>query len=174
MSIYRGQGLKNSIAFVLGVAAATTILGIIAALAGRVVGELGSPVRYAVAAVPLFMGLHLLGWLRVPIGSLPRRVARNGWIGAFGAGFPLSLALAPCGTPVLASVLSYVAYKGSILFGATLLFFYGVGSGVPVMLVGTAAGRVVTRFEGAGYGLWSERTSGTALVALGLYLVWRA
>ena len=65
----QAQGLRNPIAFIFGMAAATTVLGIIAALAGRVVGQFGSGVRYAVAAVPLIMGLHLLGWIRLPISG---------------------------------------------------------------------------------------------------------
>jgi len=51
------------VALVFGVAVATTVLGIVAALAGRIVGQLGSGVRYAVGAVPVVMGLHLLGWV---------------------------------------------------------------------------------------------------------------
>ena len=74
----KGRGLTNAIAFAFGIAAATTTLGVIAALAGSVVGQLGSGARYAIAAVPLLMGLHLLGWLRLPIGTLPQRVIRNG------------------------------------------------------------------------------------------------
>lgn len=165
---------KNSIALVFGIAAATSVLGVIAALAGRIVGQLGSSVRYAVAAIPLVMGLHLLGWVRLPINSLPRRVIGNGWLGAFGAGVLLALALTPCGTPVLASVLSYVAYRGSVIHGATLLLLYGLGWGVPMVLVGTAAGQLTARLEKAGYSLWAERISGTALLALGLFLIWRA
>jgi cytochrome c-type biogenesis protein len=172
--VVNGSGLKSAIAFVFGIAAATTVLGVIAALAGRVVGQLGSGFRYAIAAIPLIMGLHLLGWLRLPIGTLPQRAIRNGLMGAFGAGFLVSLALTPCGTPVLASVLSYVAYKASVVYGAILLFLYGIGSGVPVVLVGTTAGQITAKLERAGYGLWTERISGTALLALGLFLLWRA
>jgi len=58
--VVNGSGLKSAIAFVFGIAAATTVLGVIAALAGRVVGQLGSGFRYAIAAIPLIMGLHLL------------------------------------------------------------------------------------------------------------------
>jgi cytochrome c biogenesis protein CcdA len=54
-------GVRSSIAFLLGIAAATTALGIIAALAGQIVGQLGSGVRYIVAAVPLVMGLICSG-----------------------------------------------------------------------------------------------------------------
>ena len=170
----KGRGSRNAIAFAFGIAAATTTLGVIAALAGRVIGQLGSGVRYAIAAVPLLMGLHLLGWLRLPIGEFPQRVIRNAWMGAFGAGFLLSLALTPCGTPVLASVLSYAAYKASIVQGAIVLFAYGVGSAIPVVLVGTTAGRLTSKLEKSGYSLWAERISGTALLTLGLFLVWRA
>lgn len=170
----QSRTFKNSIALVFGVDVATTVLGVVAALAGRIVNQLGSAVHYAVAAVPLVMGVHLLGWVRLPINSLPRRVIGNGWLGAFGAGVLMALVLTPCGTPVLASVLSYVAYRGNIIYGAALLLLYGIGWGVPMVLVGTAAGQLTTRLEKAGYGLWAERITGTALLALGLFLVWRA
>ena len=158
----------------LGISAATTTLGVIAALAGRIVGQLGAGFRYAIAAIPLLMALHLLGWFRLPIRSVPQRVVRNSWLGAFAGGFLLALALTPCGTPVLASVLSYVAYKATVAHGAILLFLYGIGSAIPVVLVGTTAGQLTAKLESAGYGLWAERISGTALLTLGLFLIWRA
>lgn len=172
--IVKARGLQNAVAFVFGIAAANTLLGIGAALTGRIVGQLGPAIRYAVAVVPLVMGLHLIGWLRLPIGILPRRVIQNGWLGALGAGFLLSLALTPCGTPVLVSVLAYVAYKGSILRGALLLFLYGMGAAIPAVLVGTTADRLKMNMEKAGYGLWTERITGGATIALGLFLLWKA
>ena len=66
----QSRAFKNSAALVFGVAVATTVLGVVAALAGHIVGQLGSCVRYAVAAVPLVVGLHLVGWIRLPINSL--------------------------------------------------------------------------------------------------------
>lgn len=169
----RGSGLKRPIAFVIGMAAATTILGVIAASAGEVIGRFGAGFHYAIAAVPLIMGLHLVGWFRLPLGNLPHRVVQNGFLSTFGAGFLLAVALSPCGTPVLASVLSYVAYKGSVSRGAILLGLYGVGSAIPVVLVGAGAGHLTARLEKAGYGVWAERISGTALMALGFLLVWQ-
>lgn len=62
----------------------------------------------------------------------------------------------------------------SVIFGAVLLFIYGVGSGVPAVLVGTTAGLLVTKLENTGYGLWAERISGSALLAFGLFLIWEA
>jgi hypothetical protein len=43
--------------------------------------------------------------------------------------------------------------------------------GLPVVLVGTTAGHVSARLKRAGYGLWAERISGTAILALRLFLI---
>lgn len=166
--------LRRVLAFVLGAASATSLLGIFAALAGRVMGQLGTPVQYVIAAIPLLMGLHLLGFLRLPLGTVPARVVPSNLVSAFGCGFLMSVAVTPCSTPVLASVLSYVAYKGGILYGALLLFVYGVGVGMPLLVVGTAARTVTSWLSKLGHQKWGDRVSGTALVALGLYLVWKA
>lgn len=144
------------------------------ALAGRVMGQFGPVFGYAVAAVPLLIGLHLMGWPRLPIGTPPDRVIRSRWFGTLGAGFLLSLALTPCGTPVLSSVLAYVAYKGSIWRGAFLLFAYGVVAGLPVILVGTTANRLKGEVESVAYGLWAEQITASATIFLGLFLLWRA
>ena len=165
---------RRVLAFVLGVASATALLGLFAALAGRMMGQLGTPVRYVIAVIPILMGLHLVGFLRLPLSAVPARLMPSNLFGAFGCGFLMSVAVSPCSTPVLASVLSYVAYKGSVLYGAMLLFVYGIGVAMPLFLVGTASSTVVRRLEKYGYRRWGDKISGTALIALGLYLVWKA
>jgi len=165
--------LMSSIAFVFGIAAANTVLGLCAALAGRFVGQLGVGFRYVVAMVPLMMGLHLIGWLRLPINSHTKTMAA-GWFGAFGVGFLLSVAITPCGTPILASMLSYVAYKRSLFAGGTLLFAYGIGFGIPAAVVATTAGRLLAKLKDVGYQEWAERIAGAALIGLAFWLLWEA
>lgn len=146
-------------------------LGIVVSLAGRITG-LGSGGRYLVALVPLLMGLHLLGWLRLPLERLTGSRVRAG--GAFGTGFLLSLVLGPCGTPILAAVLSYAAYQGQMLYGALLLFLYGVGAGAPLLLVGASAAGLVRSLDAAGWNGWVDRGTGGLLLVLGFYLLWVA
>ena len=127
-----------------------------------------------VALVPLIMELHLIGWFRLPIHSYQKMTAGRSWFGAFGAGFLLSIAITPCGTPILASVLSYVAYKRSLFVGGTLLFAYGIGFGAPAAIVATTAGRLLAKMKNAGYQDWAEQLAGAALMGLGLWLLWEA
>lgn len=84
----------------------------------------------------------------------------------------LSLVIGSCGTPVLAAILSCAAYRGSILFGALLLFVYGVGNGVPLLLAGTSAGTLAARLSSSAH-VWIDRIAGALLVGLGFYLLVR-
>jgi cytochrome c-type biogenesis protein len=55
----------NAIAFVMGVAFAVAALGALAAYLGRV-AVMASPVRYAIALLPILMGVYYFGWVRLP------------------------------------------------------------------------------------------------------------
>lgn len=173
-----GQGqaeAKNSIAghaaaFVLGIAVAGAALGLLAVYIGRA-GAIATPFKYAIAFLLILMGVHRLGWLRLPL-NIPRTF-RPGLGGAFGTGLLLSLVIGPCGTPVLASLLSFAACKQSFLYGGLLLFLYGIGNGLPLMLAGTAAGGMLKRLEGSRFATWVNPIVGGLLVLLGFYLLWR-
>lgn len=167
-----GAGLKLSGAFVGGVATATAILGVLAAVAGRALTGLGGWAPYAIAAVPIAMGLHLLGWIRIPMPAARARAPVKGGAGAFAGGLLLSLVLAPCGTPVLAAVLSFAAHERSPAYGAALLFAYGLGVGLPMLLVGAAASGLARRLDRLGKSAWADRLAGSGLLALGFYLLW--
>ncbi|RME73709.1 MAG: hypothetical protein D6776_06525 [Planctomycetota bacterium] len=162
-------------AFVLGGCGTTTALGVASGLAGRVFAGLGSWPVYAIAAVPLILGLHVLGVLRLP---LPRTAdtpwMARGSLGAFATGALLGLVITPCATPVLAGLLAYVATTRDPAWGGLLLFVYGLGLGVPVLLLGTAAASLVTRLSSASARKWADGIAGASLIGVGLYLVWIA
>lgn len=162
--------LGNGVAFVAGVAIAVAALGMLAAYIGRV-AVMSTPLRYAIAFLPILMGVYRLGWISLPLAT-PKSL-RPGMGGAFGTGLLLALIIGPCGTPVLASVLSFAAYQQSFFYGGLLLFLYGIGNGLPVALVGTAAGGALQRFEGTRFASWIDPIVGVLLILLGFYLLWR-
>ena len=168
------RSLPNSAAFVVGMAMAMSALGIGVALAGRITSGGGSFLRYAVAIVPLLMGMQVLGWIRLPLPTFSMTQSKLRVASAFGCGFLLSLVIAPCGTPVLASVLSYAAFKGNAYYGALLLFVYGLGAGIPLLAAATISSRFAQRLDLRGYRHWVDRITGALLLGLGFYLVWRA
>ena len=131
---------------------------------------LGAWPRYVVALIPLAIGAHALGWIRLPAPSI-NAGSRRGVLGAFIAGLLFSLVLAPCGTPVLASVLSYAALKGSAAYGGLLLFAYGLGAGVPILIAGTAVARLAGWLDAAGARRWVDCGTGALAIGVGFYLL---
>ncbi len=93
---------------------------------------------------------------------------------AFSTGFLFSLVIGPCSTPIFASALSYAAYGQSAAYGGFLLFVYGLGAGIPILLSGAAIGRLAQRLERAGFGAWVNRAVGASILMLGFYLFWIA
>ena len=163
--------LGRAAIFVLGTALATTLLGVAAALAGHAVALIGRGPRYVLAFVPILMGLHLLGWLRLPLPAGAISLPGGSATAAFCAGVLLSLVVGSCATPVLAGILAFAAYKGSVAFGAVLLFVYGLGNGLPLLLVGTGLGAVVARFQHMH--TFADRVAAVLLIGLGFYLLLR-
>jgi len=159
----------NAVAFMLGIAIAVATLGLLAVSIGHVV-SISTPIKYIIALIPIVMGVHRLGWIHLPL-RVPK-IASSEKGGAFGTGLLLSLIIGPCGTPVLASVLSYAAYQNNLLFGGLLLLLYGIGNGLPLVLVGTAAGGIVQKVEGSRYRVLVDAIVGGLLTLLGFYLLW--
>ena len=168
------RSLHNSAAFVVGMAMAMSLLGVGVALAGRITSGGGHLLRYAVAIVPLLTGMHVLGWIKLPLPTFSMAKSKLKVASAFGCGFLLSLVIAPCGTPVLASVLSYAAFKGNAYYGALLLFVYGLGTGIPLLAAASLGSRFAHRLDLRGYQRWVDRATGALLLGLGFYLLWRA
>ncbi|HLK80814.1 MAG TPA: cytochrome c biogenesis protein CcdA [Xanthobacteraceae bacterium] len=171
----RSVALGNAVAFVFGTVVATTALGVAAAaLGGTLMSVGGNWLRYAVALVPIIMGLYALGWIQLPVGSSSDEPKAGGLGLAFLTGLLLSVVLAPCGTPVLAAILSYAAYQGKVSYGGLLMFLYGLGVGVPMLLIGTGAGQLTRRLAGFGWRPLIDQAAGVVLLAVGFYLLWSA
>lgn len=168
------HGFLANAFFVFGAASTTASLGIAATLLGRVMGQFGTTARYAIAFVPMLMAFFLLGWLKLPARQVPVKwAAGSGPSTAFVAGALVALLISPCGTPILASVLSYAALKGSLFFGMALLFTYGIGNSLPVALVGSAASAALNRSGNLQLQKWITYASGTIVIATSFYLIWK-
>lgn len=170
-----GRNFRVATAFVLGACATTTALGISSALAGRVFMALGAWPVYLLSAVPIVFGLHLLGVVRIPLPSRTADLSTGkAPVGAAAAGALLGLAVVPCATPVLGGILAYVATTADPVWGGLLLFSYGLGLGIPALLLGTASASVVARLSSEKLRKWADYAAGTLLIGVGLYLIWSA
>lgn len=142
----RGRGFLLSFFYVLGIAITYSFLGAVAALGGRLFGEISTnPWTYLmVGNIFLLLGLSMLDLFVLPIpGFLKPRGAvkrRAGLSAALLVGASSGFVVGPCTAPVLGAVFAYVANKQNLFFGITLLFTFAFGMGLLLIFVGTFAG----------------------------------
>jgi thioredoxin:protein disulfide reductase len=134
---------KLSCAFVLGIAALFTPLGVVAALTGDVFGsQLGNPiVLCALALFFIALAASMFGAFSLDLPSgLKNRLAMaggSGLRGAFVLGLVSSLVAAPCTGPVVGFLLTWIGTTRNVAFGAASFFSYSLGLGLLFFLVGT-------------------------------------
>ena len=169
----RMQAAAQSAWFASGLATTLAGLGIVAASVGKVYGQIGIGLPILVSLVAIFMGLNLLEI--VPL-QLPNFGATD-WIKedlppavrSYLLGLTFGLVASPCSTPVLASLLAWVASKQNLLLGGALLISYTVGYVAPLILAGTFTASIKKLLELRRWSSWITPASGALLLAFGIF-----
>lgn len=174
------KGFVLSLIYVLGMSLTYTALGAIAALTGKLFGQIQtSPWTYFIVAnICIFMGLSMLEVFALPIRSpgflTKAQPKKKGFVGSFLVGAFSGLVMGPCTTPVFAVLLSYVATSQNLFLGMSLLFIFALGMGTLIIILGTFTGLLTNMPKS---GMWMTRIShisGWILLAAGEYFLIQA
>lgn len=175
----RHRGLWLSLGFVVGMVTVDTALGALFGLAGfavmRAIAPLLAPAFAVMAAVLVFIGLALLRVVRVRIPVLtPAPRMPSTFLGAYLLGLPFGLSSCPACTPLLLPVLGAAALAADPLLGAVLMFSFGVGRGVPVVVAGEVTGTLRRLLRSWVVVEWFERAGGVLFLIAALYFAYQA
>jgi len=172
----RRKALLYSLTFILGLSITFTIFGAIASFIGGLFGVVGRTWYFVVGGIAIAIGLHLIGiyeWnLSIPVQFQPKR---RGMIGAFLLGLVFGMVSSPCATPILVLILTFVASKGEILYGTSLLFVYAVAHCALIFLAGVATGFAERFVKSKGIlnvTTWAKRVGGSIVFLVGAYMVY--
>lgn len=172
----RARVLGASLLFVLGFATVFTVLGASASVLGSVLLTNRQALIRVGGAFVILMGLVTMGLIRIPLLNREGRVdlgrIRSGPLGAVPLGMAFALGWTPCIGPVLAGILTAAASTGTAFSGATLLFVYSLGLGVPFIFLALGyarAGRAFGWFRRHGRGI--ELFGGGVLVVMGILMI---
>lgn len=142
--VTRLKSFLLSLAYVVGMAVVYALLGMVAALTGRLFGQIStSPwALLVVANVLMLFALNILEVIPFPtwFSGRPMEPAAGGVPGAFLLGAASGLVASPCTSPVLFGLLTYVATNRSVVYGGTLLFAFSMGLGILLIVAGTFSG----------------------------------
>lgn len=133
-----------SLAYVVGMAAVYSLLGMVAALTGSMFGRISTnPWALLVMAILLALfALNILEMIPFParFSWRTREPAAGGVPGAFLLGAASGLVASPCTTPVLFGLLTFVATSRSVFYGGVLLFAFSMGMGMLLLIIGACSG----------------------------------
>jgi len=163
-----------SLTFAAGAAVTFTVLGVVASLAGRLIGTSASWWYIILGVLMVMMALQTWGIFEIiPSSYLISKNTKRGFVGAFIAGILGGVFSSPCSTPVLIALLAIVAGKGSILWGTLLLLLYSIGHGILAIVAGTSVGFVQKLSSSEKYGKVStvlEFLMGVLILLIGFYM----
>ncbi|CCH66389.1 Cytochrome c-type biogenesis protein CcdA (DsbD analog) [Richelia intracellularis HH01] len=169
----RLKATTQSTWFAFGLATTMAGLGIAAAAIGKVYGQIGIGLPIIVSIIAILMGLNLLE-------ALPLKMPNLGgidWISqelppevrAYLAGLSFGLVASPCSTPVLASLLGWVANTQDLTLGGLMLLAYTLGYVTPLIIVGTFTASLKRVLKLRRWSTWINPVSGVLLLGFGIF-----
>ncbi len=175
--ISQGEGLSTkkafalSIVYVLAMAVAYTIAGVLAGLFGaNLQAALQTPwVIYSFSAVFVALAFSMFGFyeLKLPdalVSKVSSKGEGGGYLGVAIMGFLSALIVGPCVAAPLAGALVYIGQTGDAILGGMALFSMSIGMGIPLIAVGVSAGKFMPK-----PGAWMTLVSATfGVVMLGV------
>jgi len=150
MGILQSQGSRSimrnfflALAYTIGIATTFSLLGLIAVFTGQLFGSFLTHPLVIIPVVGLlgYLGFSMLGFYDMytpKFLQLNHSNTKNGsLLSAFLFGAASGTVASPCLSPGLVLLLSIVATLGDKLLGFILLFSFGIGLSLPLLLIGT-------------------------------------
>lgn len=171
----RRRVIINALAFVLGFSVIFIALGLTASTVGQFLRANMSFIRQLSGILVVALGLHMMGFLRLPF--LEREARANVSGGGAGVrrsfliGTAFSAGWSPCIGPVLSSILLLASQAGTALAGGLLLGSYSLGLAIPFLATALGLGTFVRFFPRIARHMAAIRfVSGLLMVIVGLMI----
>ncbi|BBP46667.1 thiol:disulfide interchange protein DsbD [Thiosulfatimonas sediminis] len=168
-----------SLVYVLAMSITYTVAGVLAGVFGEnLQAAFQNPwIIGSFSVVFLLLALSMFGFyeLQLPssvqskLATLSNKQQGGTLTGVAIMGFLSALIVGPCVAPPLAGALIYIGQTGDALLGGVALFAMSIGMGMPLLLLGTSAGKLMPRA-----GAWMDAVKAVFGVMLIGVAIWMA
>ena len=162
-------------AFTVGLFITIASVGIVCALLGRMLGDVGIWWQVLVGAVLIWVSLGMLGVQACSIsGTLLYRLKLRGIHGAFGLGLTYGILSGSCTFGFIAPIIAIVSVQQKIITGSLMMMLFALGHCLPIVVAGSSTAMVRKLTENSAWqdaGLWFRRSAGIVIAALGIYFI---
>ena len=167
-------GVYSSL-FTLGLFISIALIGIVCALLGRMLGDVGNYWQILVGAVLIWAALGMLGVEKCSMsGSLLYRLNLKGLSGAFLLGLAYGILAGSCTFGFIAPILAIITMQQKIATGILFILLFAVGHCLPIVVAGSSAAAVRKLMESRswqGVANWFRKGAGVIICLLGVYFI---
>jgi cytochrome c-type biogenesis protein len=165
-------------AFTGGLFITIALVGIVCALLGRMLGDIGPWWTIPMGVLLIWAALDMLGVpaCSLPGGSLMARLRVRGIGGAFLLGLAYGVLSGSCTFGFIAPILAIITVQQKVATGILFIVLFGIGHCIPIAVAGSSTALVRrllenSRFQSMGQGF--RRVAGVAIAGLGIYFLVR-
>ena len=170
------QAAYYSAAFTLGLFITIALIGIVCAILGRMLGDIGNFWQILVGLVLVWVALGMFGVEKCSLsgGLLLNRLNLKGIFGAFGLGLAYGVFSGSCTFGFIAPILAIITVQQQIASGVILILLFAIGHCLPIVVAGSSAAMVKKVLENSrwqGAGTWFRKGAAAVICIIALYFI---
>ncbi|MDY0374302.1 MAG: cytochrome c biogenesis protein CcdA [Desulfobacterium sp.] len=173
--VHPRQAGLYSVLFTSGLFLTIALIGIICALLGRMLGDVGNYWQILIGIILIWVALGMLGVEKCSLsGNLLYRLNLKGMFGAFLLGLAYGVLSGSCTFGFIAPILAIITVQEKVVTGILYITLFAVGHCLPIMIAGSSTAAVKKLIENStwsGTGNWFRKIAGSTIALLGVYFI---
>lgn len=161
--------------FSVGLFITIAVIGVVCALLGRMMGDVGIWFQVLVGIILIWVALGMLGVESCSMnGSLLYRLKVRGVVGAFILGLAYGILSGSCTFGFIAPILAIVTVQTKVVTGILLIVIFAFGHCLPIVVAGSSTAfvrRILQNSAWQSTGSWFRKGAGIVIVLLGIYFI---
>jgi len=164
-----------AVLFTLGLFITIAVIGIVCALLGRMLGDVGNYWQILIGLVLVWVALGMFGVEKCTMsGSLLYRLNLKGLFGAFALGLAYGVLSGSCTFGFIAPILAIITIQQKVVVGILFIVLFAVGNCLPIVVAGSSTAAVRRLMENStwqGAGNWFRKGASICIGILGIYFI---
>jgi len=161
--------------FSFGLFVTIALVGIVCALLGRMLGDIGPWWTILVGLILIWVALDMIGVSGCSVSTgLMSKLKVSGKSGALILGLAYGVLSGSCTFGFIAPILAIITIQEQLANGLLLIILFGIGHCIPIVIAGSSTAlirRILESRSMATGGLWFKRGAGALIGLLGLYFI---
>jgi cytochrome c-type biogenesis protein len=173
--VHPRQAGLYSVLFTSGLFLTIALIGIICALLGRMLGDVGNYWQILVGIILIWVALGMLGIEKCSLsGNLLYKLNLKGMFGAFVLGLAYGILSGSCTFGFIAPILAIITIQEKVVTGVLYIILFATGHCLPIVIAGSSTAAIKKLLENTtwnGASNWFRKIAGLMIALLGIYFI---